>query len=126
MDSPVSGRLSIEDIVYMKTWGKNATIEELETLGYASAFFYMRLAPSSVNRQPWRFLIDRDQFVLAVSKEDGYDDDRIALLEAGIAMLYFEVVMHDEGYPGSWYFESVENKYNMPDNFLLAGTYKFM
>ncbi|MCK8059466.1 MULTISPECIES: nitroreductase family protein [unclassified Fusibacter] len=126
LNNPVSGRMSIEDIVYMKTWGENATVEKLEELGYASVFFYMRLAPSSVNRQPWRFIIDRDQFVLAISREDGFEDDRMALLEAGIAMLYFEVAMHGEGYPGKWHFESVENKYSIPENYLLAGTYTFM
>lgn len=125
VDAPQSSRLSIEDIVYMKTWGNKATIEELEQLRYAQVFFYMRLAPSSINRQPWRFLMDGDQFILAVCKDDGYDDDRMALIEAGIAMLYFEVAMHDAGYPGRWHFEELVNKYNVPEGYLLAGTYQF-
>jgi nitroreductase len=124
--APVSGRVSIEDIVYLKEWGVKGEIERLEELGYAQAFFYMRLAPSSGNRQPWRFIIDRHQFVLAISRDDGYDDDRMALIEAGIAMLYFEVAMHGEGYPGQWSFESVENDYGIPENYLLAGTYQFI
>lgn len=125
-DAPVSGRLSVEDIVHIREWGNMATIERLEELGYEDVFYYMRLAPSSINRQPWRFLINRGEFVLCVSRDDGYDDDRLALLEAGIAMLYFEVAMHDSGYPGHWNFSSVENTFKVPEHYLLAGTYRFI
>lgn len=44
--APVSARLSIEEIVYLKQWGQPATVETLETYGLAEAFYYMRLAPS--------------------------------------------------------------------------------
>lgn len=126
IEKPVSGRLSIEEFVFSKEWGRQETVEHLESLGYLEAFFYMRLAPSAGNRQPWRFIIDRDQFILAMSKDDGYDDDRLARIEAGIAMLYFEVAMHGEGYPGHWKFDVVEDKYGIPNNYFAAGAYTFM
>lgn len=126
VEKPVSGRLGIEEFVYSKQWGHQETVEHLETLGYLEAFFYMRLAPSAGNRQPWRFIIDRDQFILAMSKDDGYDDDRLACIEAGIAMLYFEVAMHGEGYPGHWRFDLVEDKYGVPSNYFIAGAYTFI
>ncbi len=121
----VSGRISLEEIVHISRWGNLASVERLEELGYDDVFYYMRLAPSSVNRQPWRFLVQRGEFVLCVSREDGYDDDRLALLEAGIAMLYFEVAMHDSGFPGRWYFENIEADYQVPEEYLVAAIYKF-
>lgn len=125
LEAPVSGRLSIEEIVYMKTWGKGAAIEELEVMGFAEVFYYMRLAPSSANKQPWRFVVDKDRFVLVMSKDDGYDDDHLAKLEAGIAMLYFEVAMHDAGFPGGWSYGSVTNAYGIPESHFVAGLYQF-
>ncbi len=124
-ENAVSSRKSIEDIVYLARFGNNATVEKLEELGYDDVFYYMRLAPSSVNRQPWRFVISRGKFILAVSRDDGYDDDRVAELEAGIAMLYFEVAMHDSGYPGSWDFSEVDNSYQIPSEYFIAGSYHF-
>ncbi len=123
--APTSDRISLEEIVHISRWGNLATVERLEELGYDEVFYYMRLAPSSVNRQPWRFLIQRGKFVLCVSREDGYDDDRLALLEAGIAMLYFEVAMHDSGFPGHWYFEEIDKDYQVPEKYLVAAVYKF-
>lgn len=122
---PVSGRLSIEEIAYMKAWGVPATIESLEVLGFTEVFYYMRMAPSSANKQPWRIVVDKDKFLLTMSKDDGYDDDRLALLEAGIAMIYFEVAMHDAGFPGAWTFEIPSNSYGIPETHLVAGTYRF-
>ncbi len=123
--TPTSGRISLEEIVHISRWGNLASVERLEDLGYDEVFYYMRLAPSSVNRQPWRFLIQRGKFVLCVSREDGYDDDRLALLEAGIAMLYFEVAMHDSGFPGHWYFKNIDKDYDIPEDYLVAAIYKF-
>ncbi len=125
-ETNISSRKSVEEIVFISRFGKTATIEKLEELGYADVFYYMRLAPSSVNRQPWRFIISRGKFILSISKDDGYDDDRMALLEAGIAMLYFEVAMHDNGYPGKWSFDSVDNSFGIPDSHFIAGTYSFI
>lgn len=124
-EAPVSGRLSVEEVVFMKEWGRHATVEALDELGFTEAFYYMRLAPSTANKQPWRFIVDRDQFVLVMSKDDGYDDDRLAFIEAGIAMLYFEVAMHDEGFPGAWHAAEVKEQYSIPQSHFVAGVYRF-
>ena len=124
-EAPVSGRLSVEEVVYLKQWERNATLEELEVLGFSEVFYYMRLAPSTANKQPWRFIVDKNQFVLVMSKDDGYDDARLACLEAGIAMLYFQVAMNGEGYPGAWYYDLVPNFLGIPDSHFIAGVYRF-
>lgn len=53
-----STRLGVEDVVYMNEWGNVASIEILEERALLDAFHYARLAPSTLNRQPWRFIVD--------------------------------------------------------------------
>lgn len=122
-DAPVSERISIENIAFLKEWGKKATVEDLENRGMAEAFYYMRLAPSWGNRQPWKFIIDGGKIILAVCK-DKMVSERVAKLEAGIAMLYFELMIHESGIPGGWLVEKPKEKYNIPENYFVAGYYK--
>jgi len=122
-DKPVSDRKSIEDIVYLKEWGEKTTIEELEARGMAEVFYYMRLAPSWGNRQPWKFILDGEKVVLAVEKDEKIGE-KIVRIEAGIAMLYFELMSHELGIPGEWRLEKIKKHYNVPKNFFIAGYYK--
>jgi hypothetical protein len=61
--------------------------------------------------------MERDERVSDYSEE----------VEAGIAMLYFEVAMHDVGLPGSWKTDSLEDtdKYDIPENHFVGGYYTF-
>jgi len=68
-----------------------------------SALEAARLAPSAVNRQPWRFYVgpysitisvDSPRFTFGVSKR----------LDCGIAMLHIEVAALDCGVQGEWEF----------------------
>lgn len=122
-DEPVSNRISIEDIAYLKEWGQKATIKQLEDRGMAEVFYYMRLAPSWGNRQPWKFIIDGEKIVLAVRKDEK-GSNKIARIEAGIAMLYFELMSHELGIPGGWRLEELEKQYNIPEDFFVTGYYK--
>ena len=60
-----------------------------------------RNAPSSRNRQPWRFVVDDEGVTLSVDKE-GEPPDPIRHLEGGIAMLNFEVAAKACGISGQW------------------------
>lgn len=122
-DAPVSERISIEDMAYIKEWGKKATIDDLENRGMAEVFYYMRLAPSWGNRQPWKFILDGEKFVLALYKDETVGEKTVKI-EAGIAMLYFELMIHEFGIPGGWILEVPENNYNIPQNYLAIGYYK--
>ncbi|WP_432667560.1 nitroreductase family protein [Wukongibacter baidiensis] len=122
-DKPVSERKSIEDIVYLKEWGTQTTIEDLENRGMADVFYYMRLAPSWGNRQPWKFIIDGGKVILAVAKDEKVSE-KVARIEAGIAMLYFELMSHEMGIPGGWKLEKPEKQYNIPEDFFIAGYYR--
>lgn len=60
-----------------------------------------RLAPSAVNRQPWRFNLDSEGITVSVdSPKDSYNISK--RLDCGIAMLHIEVAALDTGVSGKW------------------------
>lgn len=122
----ISGRKSIEDIVFLKKWGNKTDADELRKRGMDEVLYYMRLAPSWGNRQPWMFILDGEKIVLTIEKSDRVNDHE-EYIEAGIAMLYFEVAMHGLGLPGKWDIkcEGCENNYGVPDGFFIAGYYGY-
>ncbi|MCX7913838.1 MAG: nitroreductase family protein [Thermodesulfovibrionales bacterium] len=62
-----------------------------------------RLAPSAVNRQPWRFTIESDGIL--VSTDNTRDSFNISKrLDCGIAMLHIEVASLKCGIRGHWQF----------------------
>lgn len=64
-----------------------------------------RVAPSAVNRQPWRFEYEKNSILLSLdSTEDRYDVPK--KLDCGIAMLHFELGALKFGVKGSWEFLS--------------------
>ena len=65
-----------------------------------------RLAPSAVNRQPWRFVVD--EYSIKVTEDQKTLPYNISKrLDCGIAMLHLETGALDAGIKGSWeYLES--------------------
>jgi len=62
-----------------------------------------RLAPSAVNRQPWRFRVEPG--TIAVSADGGAPAGEAAKrLDCGIAMLHLELGARAEGVEGRWEF----------------------
>ncbi len=120
-----STRLSSTEIVFLDKWGEKIDYDELANYGMAESMAYMRLAPSALNRQPWRFVITRDGVTLFI-REDDYDNNRQSYTEAGIAMLYFEVAMSSDGIAGKWSIDSSLDRLSAPDNYLLVGKYKLL
>lgn len=60
-----------------------------------------RLAPSAVNRQPWRFRVEHHQItVLVDSLEDSYHIAK--RLDCGIAMLHIQLAARAAGINGQW------------------------
>jgi nitroreductase len=64
-----------------------------------------RLAPSSANRQPWDFLVDKNSITIAVNdrrlKRESVMSKRLC---CGIAMLHLEVAANHLGKKGNWIF----------------------
>jgi hypothetical protein len=94
----------------MATVARSRTRRTLETLGSGvgswpgwarSGLEAARLAPSAVNRQPWRFSMEDRTVVLTQDTEK--DPYRIPKrLDCGIAMLHFELGARGAGMPGAW------------------------
>lgn len=62
-----------------------------------------RIAPSAVNRQPWRF--DCSERSICVYPDKKRDKDKISRrLDCGIAMLHLELGAHHAGVTGDWTF----------------------
>ncbi len=60
-----------------------------------------RLAPSAVNRQPWRFRLDGGGLVVA--KDSAFETPKVAKrLDCGIAMLHAELGALAAGLDGLW------------------------
>jgi hypothetical protein len=64
-----------------------------------------RLAPSAVNRQPWRFIVDEKSITVAVNDKNlKMENSMSKRLDCGIAMLHIEVAALTSGVSGSWEF----------------------
>ncbi len=62
-----------------------------------------RLAPSAVNRQPWRFGIEKDSILVSADTEK--DAGRVSKrLDCGIAMVHLELGALSAGVRGRWEF----------------------
>ena len=79
-------RKGVDEFVYIDDFNNEATVDELEQRGLADLFSYLRFAPSILNAQPWRFLIDGDEIKLYIENYKGIEN----LIDAGIVMYYFD------------------------------------
>lgn len=116
VEDNVSERLRISDVVYMKKWGENADPEEVAHLGLLEAFFYARLAPSTKNRQPWRFIYDDGMVVLAMRNDESvceYEDK----IDTGIVMLYYQLIIDNTLFKMNWNFGQPDKKYEIPTDY---------
>lgn len=119
-NKPVSERLGVEEIVFMDEWGKNASVTELEERYLLDAFSFARMAPSSLNRQPWRFIIDGGKVILAV-KTDDFSSDYEGRIDAGISMLYFSLIIDTTIFDLKWNIESLDKDYKVPSDYKIVG-----
>lgn len=122
--APTRDRKTIMAFVYLNEWGVTPELENLEKLGLHEALFYMRLAPSYGNRQPWMFLIRNSGIDLIVETSDKISGT-IQCLDAGIAMFYLEVGLKDSGFRGSWNLDEGLRDDSIPEGYAFAGRYVF-
>lgn len=115
-----SERLGVEELVFLNQWGCNATADDLENRALLDAFHFARLAPSTFNRQPWRFILDDGMVVLAVRNDEHtgtYEEE----IDAGIVMLYFEAIVDATLTDITWILEAPEKNYNIPEEYMIVG-----
>lgn len=115
-----STRLSVEEIVYIGEWGKNAGLEELKNRGLFDAFHYAGLAPSTLNRQPWRFIVDDGQVILAV-RDDEHTNTYEERIDAGIVMHHFGAIVDETLFKLNWKLEKPSKDYKIPSDYVVVG-----
>lgn len=104
-----STRLGLEDFIFIEDFKNKASIEMLESYGLDDLFYYLRYAPSTMNKQPWRFLIKNGKIELFVEDFEGKSN----LLDAGIIMYYYVKLAESNGINATWKLEGdidIENK----------------
>lgn len=125
-DENYAYKKAITEIVYLKTFGAEMESSEIDKRGFDEVFYYMRNAPSWGNLQPWKFILDGERIVLAMEKNPEIGED-VQRIDAGVAMLYFEVAMHDRGLTGKWYTDvnGIREKCQIPENYRVAAYYTY-
>jgi hypothetical protein len=113
--------LDVEDVVFIEKWGNRADADELQIRGLLDAFNFARFAPSSLNKQPWRFIIDKDLVILAL-KKDPMVSDYDSKVDIGIVMLYFDLIVNNSIKDTNWQLGKPDKEYNVPHDFLIVGS----
>ncbi|MFO8112110.1 MAG: nitroreductase family protein [Desulfosalsimonadaceae bacterium] len=96
-------RKSRSDLFFHRTW--DAPLEKKDAGSLDVPLEMVRLAPSAVNKQPWRLLLDEDGVHFFLMRTNGFkrmfavDLQRI---DMGIAMCHFELAAVEEGVIGRW------------------------
>ena len=104
-----STRLGLEDFIYFEDFDSRADVDMLENYGLDDLFYYLRFAPSTMNRQPWRFLIKNDNIELFIEDYKGVEN----LVDAGIIMYYYVKLARARGIDARWYLngdKDINNK----------------
>ena len=113
-------RLDLEEFVYLNQWGSKASSDELESRGLLDAFMAARQAPSALNRQPWRFIVDGGTVVLAV-REDDFTNGYERKIDAGIVILYFDMVISAAIMDVYWKLGKPQKEYHVPKEYEIIG-----
>ncbi|MBF7097184.1 nitroreductase family protein [Alkalibacter mobilis] len=121
VDDNVTSRLKAEEIVFVEDWGKNPSWDDLKNMGLENVFYYVRMAPSTLNRQPWRFLLRNKKIYLTIRMDENLNHE-YDLLEAGIMMFYMEQIMSAYSLQGKWtLLEESGKDFGIPEDYFVAG-----
>lgn len=75
----------------------------------ALPFEMVRLAPSAVNKQPWRLFLDGSSVHFYLKRTRGYESmfrTDLQRIDMGIAMCHFEIAAKEAGIEGGWKIEN--------------------
>lgn len=120
VEDNTSHRLDVEDVVFMNEWGNCADADDLSNRGLLDGFNYARLAPSTLNRQPWRFILD-DNLVILTIRYDANINEYEDKIDTGIVMLYFESIIDSTLLDITWIMGKPDKKFNIPDDYKIVG-----
>lgn len=66
INEPFSERIGVDELVFSAQIGNPVSMDDLENRGLDDLFYYIRFAPSAMNSQPWRFLLEKDKVTLLI------------------------------------------------------------
>ena len=121
LQEPISERDSVENIVFKEELGSKISFEELASRGLDDLFYYIRYAPSSYNKQPWKFVLKKDKVTLYL---EVLEEGKVNFMDAGIIMYYFEALASTIGINGKWsLIDAPDEEYNN-NSYRPIGEYK--
>ena len=91
-------RINSKDLFYDKDFSTPLSMDKAENIRYALEA--VRLAPSAVNKQPWRVVVDEEKVHFFEKHSKGYVSDSgwdIQKIDMGIALCHFETVAKECG-----------------------------
>ena len=121
----VAPKMYIEDAVYEGTWGHPSQID----LWPRNSSLYRALiaaccAPTALNRQPFRFIMDGHEIFLVILDDEMTTQDN-ARLNTGIVMHHFAMVMtRQSGLHGNWNLEPEAREFGLPEGAHVAGSFE--
>jgi nitroreductase len=123
-------RKPMKQVAFGPEWGLLLDIQDSELL---EALECARLAPSWVNAQPWRFLVNGREIIAVADARGKYssvrDGKHYYRLDVGIAMAHFFLAAKEMGWDGKWQvtgFDAaqVAKRYAIPAGYEVLGIYK--
>ena len=91
-------RLSFEELFYQGAF--DTPLKEADAGDLKEAFALVRLAPSAVNKQPWRLVLDGNAVHFYEKQNKGYLDNKgwdLQKIDIGIALCHFEIGAEEAG-----------------------------
>ncbi|MDR0879241.1 MAG: nitroreductase family protein [Clostridioides sp.] len=120
VENDTSSRISVQELVYLDEWGNNIDVDTLIQRGLLDIFSYTRMAPSTLNRQPWRFILAGGKVILTL-KNDELTNTYESKVDAGIAMLFFELIASTTLVETHWNFDELDKDYKIPSDYKYIG-----
>jgi nitroreductase len=123
-------RKPLKQIAFGSEWGLPLETRDNELLEILEC---TRLAPSWVNAQPWRFLVNGREIIAVADASGRYssirDGKRYYRLDVGIAMAHFFLTAKELGWVGSWQVKGfkpaqVAKQHAIPADYEVLGIYR--
>ena len=92
-------RYDFAELFFKNDFSTALSEDDAEKLGVNAALEAVRLAPSAVNKQPWRVVVTENAAHFFEKKDKGYDNGSYDLqkVDIGIALYHFEAQCREEG-----------------------------
>ncbi len=92
-------RFDFGELFYFESFNDSLTEGQAKALGIDKALEAVRIAPSAVNKQPWRVIVKNNEAHFYIKHDRGYDNGTYDLqkIDLGIALYHFEAQLVSEG-----------------------------